>query len=124
MATQREPAGTGAGKRDPDGEARQAMTAIMESDVLETESALTGRELTAWLESPEGETWSQASHLHASRHSHGVFAEVKDDHPSMCPGDGSDIETANRWGLEILMEITWYGMNGVPNEPTWHDNGP
>jgi hypothetical protein len=43
-----------------------------------------------------------------------VFADVKDDHPTTCPGDGSDIEKANRWGLEIVTETIWYGMNGLP----------
>ena len=33
------------------------MIAIMEM------SALEGRELTAWLESPEGEAWSRANHI-------------------------------------------------------------
>ncbi len=89
------------------------MTAMMETHAPESEGVLTGRALTAWLESPEGEAWSRACHIHADRHSRGVFAEVKDDHPGPCPGNGSDIEVANRWGLEILAEITWYGMNGV-----------
>ena len=43
-----------------------------------------------------------------------MFADVKDDHPSSCPYDGSDIDVANRWGLEILAEIAWYGMNRLP----------
>ena len=91
------------------------MTAIMETAALHTEGALEGCELTAWLESPDGEAWSKASHIDASRHSLGVFADIKDDHPATCPGDGSDIELANRWGLEILSETAWYGMNGLPS---------
>jgi hypothetical protein len=99
----------------PPGKGRgKAMAATMETDVLETRDALEGRELTAWLESAEGEAWSKASHVDASRHSLGVFADVKDDHPATCPGDGSDIELANRWGLEILSEVAWYGMSGLP----------
>jgi hypothetical protein len=88
----------------------------MDLGTCESEANLTGRELTVWLESPEGEAWSRANHLHADRHSHGVFGEIKDDHPAACPGDGSDIETANRWGLEIQTEITWCGMNSLPQE--------
>ena len=91
------------------------MTAIMETGALHSESALEGCELAAWLESPEGEAWSKASHIDASRHSLGVFADIKDDHPATCPGDGSDIELANRWGLEILSETAWYGLNGLPS---------
>jgi hypothetical protein len=90
------------------------MTAIMEATALGTEGELHGREVTAWLESPEGEAWSRARHLGADRHSRGVFGDIKDDHPATCPGDGSDIEVANRSGLEILTETTWYGMNGLP----------
>jgi hypothetical protein len=92
------------------------MTASTKPNVLDLEEALEGRALTTWLESPEGEAWSKASHIDAARHSRGVFAEVKDDHPATCPGDGSDIEKANRWGLEILAETVWYGMNGLPTE--------
>jgi hypothetical protein len=92
------------------------MTIIMETSALDIEGALEGQELTAWLESPEGEAWSRASHLDAARHSLGVFADIKDDHPATCPGDGSDIEQANRWGLEILSETVWYGMNGLPSQ--------
>ena len=44
-----------------------------------------------------------------------MFAEIKDDHPVGCPGDGSDIETANRWGLEILAEVSWYGLTQPPD---------
>ena len=84
------------------------MIAIMEM------SALEGRELTAWLESPEGEAWSRANHISAIRHSHAVLVDVKDDHPAKCPGDGSDIRLTNQWGLEILSEIACYGMNGLP----------
>jgi hypothetical protein len=91
------------------------MTAVMETGALDTEGVLKGRELTAWLESPEGEAWSRASHIDAARHCTGVFADVKDDHPRNCPEDGSDIEVANRCGLEILSEITWHGMNGFPS---------
>ena len=91
------------------------MTAIMETGALDAQGALEGSELAAWLESPQGEAWSKASHVDASRHSLGVFADVKDDHPATCPGDGSDIELANRWGLEILSEVAWYGMNGLPS---------
>jgi hypothetical protein len=90
------------------------MTASTKTNLLEVEEALEGCALTAWLESPEGEAWSKASHIDAARHSRGVFADVKDDHPSTCPGDGSDIEKANRWGLEILAETVWYGMSGLP----------
>jgi hypothetical protein len=90
------------------------MTAVTETNALDTEGALEGRELMAWLESPEGEAWSRASHINATRHSHGVLLDVKDDHPAECPGDGSDIQLANRWGLEILSEIACYGMNGLP----------
>ncbi len=86
----------------------------MKTNVLDVQVDLDGRELAAWLESPEGEAWSRASHMDAARHSRGVFADVKEDHPSTCPGDGSDIERANRWGLEILTETVWYGMNGLP----------
>jgi hypothetical protein len=86
----------------------------MKTNVLDIEVGLEGRELAAWLESPEGEAWSRASHMDAARHSRGIFADVKEDHPSSCPGDGSDIERANRWGLEILTETVWYGMNGLP----------
>jgi hypothetical protein len=86
----------------------------MKTNVLDIQVGLEGRELAAWLESPEGEAWSRASHMDAARHSRGVFADVKEDHPSSCPGDGSDIERANRWGLEILTETVWYGMNGLP----------
>ncbi len=86
----------------------------MKTNVLDLDLGLEGRELAAWLESPEGEAWSRASHMDAARHSRGVFADVKEDHPSTCPGDGSDIERANRWGLEILTETVWYGMNGLP----------
>jgi hypothetical protein len=93
----------------------KVMTAIMETAALHTEGALEGCELTAWLESPDGEAWSKASHIDAARHSLGVFADIKDDHPTTCPGDGSDIELANRWGLEILSETAWYGMNGLPS---------
>jgi hypothetical protein len=89
------------------------MTASTKTNVLDVEEALEGHALTAWLESPEGEAWSKASHIDAARHSRGVFADVKDDHPATCPGDGSDIEKANRWGLEILAETVWYGMNGL-----------
>ena len=92
------------------------MTVIIETSTPDTESALEGRELTAWLESPEGEAWSRACHNNFDRHSRGVFGDVKDDHPVNCPGDGSDIEVANRSGLEILQEITWYGMNGLAGE--------
>jgi hypothetical protein len=91
------------------------MTAIMEKSTFDTRGVLEGRELTAWLESPEGEAWSKASHADASRHSGGVFGDIKDDHPATCPGDGSDMELANRWGLEILSETIWYGMNGLPS---------
>jgi hypothetical protein len=86
----------------------------MKTNVLDLQADLEGHELAAWLESPEGEAWSRASHMDAARHSRGVFADVKEDHPSSCPGDGSDIEKANRWGLEILTETVWYGMNGLP----------
>src|SRR5262249_50772601 len=92
----------------------EVMTTIMESGALDIESALEGRALTAWLESPEGEAWSKASHINADRHSRGEFGDIKDDHPAKCPGDGSDIELANRLGLEILSDIVWYGMNGLP----------
>jgi hypothetical protein len=84
------------------------MTAIMET------SALEGRELTAWLESPEGEAWSRATHSSVTRYSHAVLVDVKDDHPAKCPGDGSDMQLTNQWGLEILSEIAHYGMNGLP----------
>lgn len=90
------------------------MTASTNTNVLEMERALEGRELADWLESSEGEAWSKASHIDAARHSRGVFADVKDDHPATCPEDGSDIEKANRWGLEIVTETIWYGMNGLP----------
>ena len=86
----------------------------MKTNVLDIQVDLEGSELAAWLESAEGEAWSRASHMDAARHSRGVFADVKEDHPSSCPGDGSDIERANRWGLEILTETVWYGMNGLP----------
>jgi hypothetical protein len=86
----------------------------MKTNVLDIQVDLAGHELTSWLESSEGEAWSKASHLDAARHSRGVFAEVKEDHQALCPGDGSDIERANRWGLEILTETVWYGMNGLP----------
>jgi hypothetical protein len=92
---------------------REVMTAVMETAALDIEGAPKARELTAWLESPEGETWSRASHIDAARHCSGVFGDVKDDHPAKCPEDGSDIELANRRGLEILSEIVWYGMNGL-----------
>jgi hypothetical protein len=91
------------------------MTAIMETGALDTEGLLEGCELTAWLESPEGEAWSKASHIDAARHCLGVFGDIKDDHPATCPEDGSDIELANRSGLEILSETAWYGMNGLPS---------
>jgi hypothetical protein len=91
------------------------MTTIMETGALDTDRALEGPELTAWLESPDGEAWSKASHIDAARHSLGVFGDVKDDHLTTCPGDGSDIELANRWGREILSETAWYGMNGLPS---------
>jgi hypothetical protein len=44
-----------------------------------------------------------------------VFAEIKDDHPVECPDNGSDIETANRWELEILAEVSWYGLTQLPD---------
>jgi hypothetical protein len=90
------------------------MTTSTKTNVLDAKEGLEGRELAAWLESPDGEAWSKASHIDAARHSRGVFADVKDDHPATCPGDGSDIERANRWGLEIVSETIWYGMNGIP----------
>jgi len=90
------------------------MSSMPESGRTDAGPALEGRALTAWLESPEGEAWSQASHLAVDRYSRGVFADVKDDHPSSCPLDGSDIDEANRWGLEILAEIAWYGMTRLP----------
>jgi hypothetical protein len=90
------------------------MTASTNTNVLEIERPLEGPELAAWLESSEGEAWSKSSHIDAARHSRGVFADVKEDHPAACPGDGSDIEKANRWGLEIVTETIWYGMNGLP----------
>ena len=90
------------------------MTASTNTNVLDIQRPLEGPELTAWLESPDGEAWSKASHIDAARHSRGVFADVKDDHPTTCPGDGSDIEKANRLGLEIVTETIWYGMNGLP----------
>ena len=89
------------------------MTTSMTTKALDTQGLPDG-EVTAWLESPEGEAWSKASHIDAARHSRGVFGDVKDDHPASCPGDGSDIERANRWGLEIVTETIWYGMNGLP----------
>ena len=84
------------------------MTSITEMRTLE------GRELIAWLESPEGEAWSRANHISAIRYPHAVLVDVKDDHPAKCPGDGSDIQLTNQWGLEILSEIARYGMNGLP----------
>ena len=90
------------------------MTTSTTTKALDTQGAPDGGEVTAWLESPEGEAWSKASHIDAARHSRGVFGDVKDDHPASCPGDGSDIERANRWGLEIVTETIWYGMNGLP----------
>ena len=92
------------------------MTAVLEVGALDLEGALEGAELVAWLESPEGEAWSKAAHHPVSDYARGAFAEIKEDHPaSECPEpDGSDIERANNWGGRILMEITWYGMNGLP----------
>jgi hypothetical protein len=94
------------------------MAASTQTNVLDSEGAPEGRKVTAWLESPEGEAWSKASHIDAARHSRGVFGDVKEDHPANCPGDGSDIERANRLGLEILTETVWYGMNGLPSPVT------
>jgi hypothetical protein len=90
------------------------MSSVPEPGGRDAGRALKGRALTAWLESPEGEAWSRARHLAIDRYSRGVFADVKDDHPSGCPYDGSDIDVANRWGLEILAEIAWYGMSRLP----------
>jgi hypothetical protein len=84
------------------------MTSITEMRTLE------GRKLIAWLESPEGEAWSRANHISATRYSHAVLVDVKDDHPAKCPGDGSDIQRPNQWGLEILSDIACYGMSGLP----------
>jgi hypothetical protein len=104
---------SGGGKHVPASESREVMTAVMKIVALDTVGALEGRELIAWLESPEGEARSRASHIDAARHCSGVFGGVKDDHPGKCPEDGSDIEVANRLGLEILSEITWSGMSGL-----------
>jgi hypothetical protein len=91
------------------------MTATLETGALDLEGALEGAELVAWLESPEGEAWSKGAHRMVYDYSRGAFGEIKEDHRGECPPiDGSDIERANNWGGRILMEIAWYGMNGLP----------
>lgn len=86
-----------------------SLTAALEPVTLE------GRELTDWLESPEGEEWSRARHRDKYGHwAKGEFGEIKEDHPrETCdPQCWADL-FAPLDGV-IRRELEMYGMNGLP----------
>ena len=79
-----------------------------------------------WLQSPEGEAWSHermGTGGHPARHSHGLFAALKDDHEGCRYNDKTgeylDCGPSNHFTYTdkiILGEIERYGLNGLPTE--------
>lgn len=75
--------------------------------------------MVSWLRSPEGENWSRDHHSgqdaggDAARHSHGIFASIKDDHE--CHQTCEPAAQYMWLDKQIKDDIERYGMNGLPD---------
>lgn len=89
-------------------------------------------DVVEWLESPDGEAWSQEFHKGQGdggrivRHSHGMFAAIKQDHE--CAWDrvkgefyscGPSETPFGMMDMLIRSDIAKYGLTGLPHQ----DNG-